>query len=338
MTRSIFKNEGYFKNFIDEFESILSKDKPELDEKKKQRRNLRISHMHEQIFIASYSLGLSKEELFLEYKKAVKSICESWTRELVNFKMGKEQKIFDQLYVYHHDSILRLLSIGILLNSVEQIRDIKSLLVELRIRNRLFDMLIKSVVPTHELTPETESYSPTAFNKIEKIVFENPIDEKKLIKYQRTWYSTLNNNYFQWKDSHLNKGYGFSGYWNFEAAALAKISGSNVAKIYDDVFFPTDLFLDSEQITEYPLPKGFRLLFAIDSLISELGGVRRSTKEILAARKSILQYKKLNVDSLREETSKYVDWIRKQYSHEISKEKLSSFAFKIESELERIEK
>lgn len=338
MTRSIFKDQTYFKNFIDELESIINKEKSELDEKKQLRRKVRVSHMHEQILIASYSLGLSREELKGKYKNVVISICESWTRDLVNFKMGRDQKIFDQLYVYHHDSILRLLSIGILLESKEEIVAIKALLEELKIKNRLFDMLIKSIVSTHELTTISESYCPKAFNKLEKIVLDNPLDEKKLIKHQKTWYSSLNKNYFQWKDTHLNKGFGFCGYWNFELATLAKISNAKTSKILDDVFFPTDLYLKSDHIHEYPIPNGFKLLFAIDTMIAEIGGIRRSTNEILAVRKRILQYKKLDSDNLEQEIKQYIDRVETNYSHDISKEKLSELKKTIESELQLIKK
>lgn len=337
MTRSIFKGETYFKNFIDELESIVNKEKPELDEQRQQRK-VRVSHMLEQILIASYSLGQSIEELKIRYKRAVDSVCESWTRDIVNFKIGREQKIFDQLYVYHHDSVLRLLSIGVLLDSKVEIEAIKTLLGELKVKNRLFDMLIESMVPTHELIPISESYCPKAFNKIEKIAFENPIDEKKLTKHQKTWYSTLNKNYFQWKDTHLNKGLGFCGYWNFELAALAKISNANTSKILDDVFFPTDLYHKSDQIHDYPIPKGFKLLLAIDSLIAEIGGVRRSTNEILAVRKAILQYKKLNLENLNQDINEFKNRVEIRYSHEIPRENLDSLIKQLSFELEQLEK
>lgn len=340
MARSIFKDEEYFSNYIKELKSILNKDITEynLDQKNLDERKVRESKMYERIFIASYSYGNTIEELRPLYQKAVNSVCNSWTREIVNFKMGREQKIFDQLYVYHHASVFRLLSIGVLLESKAEIEAIKTLLGELKVKNRLFDMLIQSIAPTHELTSIAESYSPTAFNKIEKIAFESPIDEKKLIKNHRTWYSTLNKNYFQWKDSHLNKGFGFYGYWNFEVAALAKISGANVSKLFDDVFFPTDLYLESDQIHDYPIPKGFKLLFAIDSLIAELGGVRRSTNEILAVRKGILQYKKLNPDELKQEIDKFKNWVKTRYAHEIAREKLDNLIRQMDFELEQLEK
>jgi len=131
---------------------------------------------------------------------------------------------------------------------------------------------------------------------------------------------------------------GFCGYWNFELAALAKISNANTSKILDDVFFPTDLYHKSDQIHDYPIPKGFKLLLAIDSLIAEIGGVRRSTNEILAVRKGILQYKKLNLENLKQEINEFENRVETRYSHEIPRENLDSLFKQLDFELEQLEK
>lgn len=339
MKRSIFKDISYFKSYIKELKTILSENNgiDYLDEMKTKRMKVRNSLYSEQILIASYSLGLPLTEIEKLYKETVISITSGWTEDIVKFKMGKEQRILDQLYVYHHYSILRLLAIGILLNvEIDLIKEVKSFLTKMNIRNKLFDKLISFRIPNHKIT--SNSYCPTAFNKIEKIAFEDPIDEKKLIKLQKNWYPSLNKNYFLWKDNHLNKGNSFFGYWNFELAAIAKINSLEVRDLHDNIFFPTDMFLGNDIVHEYITPKRFELLLSIDKLISKMGGVRRSTNDILSIRKDLLKGKKVNFDLMENKVIEFMKWIETNYLHEVSKEELKVYFDKIIIELNKLKK
>ena len=336
--RSIFKDTAYFTAFIKELQSILDDNasKPKLDDLKFKRMMVRNSLYREQILIASYSMGVPLKELKILYTDVVKSICSSWTEEIVKFKIGKEQRILDQLYVHYHDSMLRMLSIGVLFEAKEPIESLKQCLDRLKIRNRLFDQFIATLISEHQITTASDSYCPVAFNKLEKIAFDVPVEEKKLIYYQKNWYSTLNKNYFSWKDTHLNSGSGFYGYWNFALAAVAKINSFKVEKLYNNPFFPTDLFLKSETLHKYLITPELQLLLSIDELIAKLGGARRATKEILELRKEVLRTKKIKSELVQSKVSAYTSWVKSKYLHEGSLEELNPYFESIKRKLDKI--
>lgn len=331
--RAIFKNENNLAEFIKELQSILEHNKNLVleDEMKTKRMKVRNCLYREQILIASYSLGASLNEIENLYSDTVNEICENWQAEIVKFKMG--QKVLDQLYVYHHDSILRLISIGVLLDAHEELKKLKNKLKDLKISNCLFDKLISYKIPEHRITSKINSNCPTAFNKIEKLAFKEPIDEKSLIRHQINWYSTLNKNCFQWKDNHLNRGNIYFGYWSFSVAAIAKIASVNSDKLTSNVFFPTDMFLKRSTIYKYKISKEFKVLIQIDKLISKMGGVRRSTNEILALRKDILKMKNLKYEIIEKKVNEYIQWIRANYTHEVSLSELNPYFERINFEL-----
>lgn len=314
--RAVFRNEQYFKEYISELQSILVKNKNSIleDEIKNKRKNVRNCLYKEQILIAAYSLGTPINEIQNLYSETITSVCENWDDEIVKFKMGS--KILDQLHVYHHDSILRLISIGLLIDATEELRELKSKLGSLRITNRLFDKMINYHIPNHQITSEANSYCPTAFNKIEKLAFSKTIDEKGIVKFQKNWYVTLNKNYFQWKDTHLNRGNSFYGYWSFSVAAIAKINSINSDKLMENIFFPTDMFLKNNSNYKYQLSSELKLLITIDELINKMGGVRRSTNDILALRKEILQMKKPRIENIENRVNSYILWT-KNHNYEV---------------------
>lgn len=330
--RAVFRNEKYFKDYINVLQSILEKNKNSIlnDETKNKRMKVRNCLYKEQILIASYSLGTSINEIQNLYSDTVSAICENWDTEIVKFRMGSE--ILDQLYVYHHDSILRLISIGVLIDAIDELRELKNKLASLKITNRLFDKMISYHIPNHGITSETNSYCPTAFNKIEKLAFNETINEKSLVNFQKNWYSTLNKNYFQWKDTHLNRGNAYFGYWSFAVAAIAKINSIKSDKLFENIFFPTDMYMNTNSNYQYQLSGELKLLIRIDELICKMGGVRRSTNEILSLRKEILKMKKPKLENIESKVNAYIQWTKK-YNHEMPIEETRSFIDKIKTEL-----
>ena len=334
--RSIFRNEKYFIEYINELQSILVQNETKVldDEIKNKRMKVRNALYKEYILISSYSLGLSLEEIKPIYSDVVKAICENWDSDIVKFKMG--QKTLDQLYVYHHDSILRVISIGVLLDEFEELMKLKYLLEKLRINNRLFDKLLKYKIKDHTITIDEDSYCPTAFNKIEKLAFKEQIGIKDLDNYQKTWYSTLNKNYFQWKDTHLNKGNVFCGYWSFSVAALAKINSLSSEKLKENIFFPTDMFTKSTLNYKYQISNEVKLILRLDELISKLGGIRRSTNEILALRKDILKMKKPKFENIETKVNSYIEWIKGKHNQGVSLAELIPYFDRIETEMKEL--
>jgi len=335
--RALFKTEQYFEEYISELQSILDQNKDKVldDEMKNLRMKVRNCLYREQILIASYSMGASLKAIRKLYLDAVNSVSANYVGEVVKFKMGR--KIYDSLYVHHHDSILRLISIGILLDATEELKKLQNKLYALRITNRLFDKLINYKIPNHKITSAENSDCPTAFNRIEKIAFKEAPDEKSLIRLQTNWYSTLNKSYFLWKDSHLTRGRGYFGYWSFSIAAIAKIHSMNSDKLINNIFFPTDMFLGSNTIHQYSISKEMGLLKRIDELICKMGGIRRSTNEILALRKDILRMKKLKYEATEKKVNTYILKIRNDYTHEVPLSELAPYFDGIQMELSKLE-
>lgn len=334
MTRSIFKDKKYFDSYILSLEESESKANEailigDISSEKVERANLRKYHNQIQILVAKYSRGDNLSELKEFYPKIIKSIESSWSEKTVKFKMGKEQKIFDQLFLDHHSGLLRVLSIGVLLNiDNEYFQSILSVLKGLRINNRLFDLLIQSKIPEHQIADN--SYCPTAFNKLEKLVFETELNDKTAYKHQSSWYNGLNDKYFIWKDGHIS-GW-FFGYWNFELAAVLKIKNIDAKKCYSDIYFPTDMYLNNNEVYKYEIPDGYKLLFAIDKLIALCGGKRRSTNQILNGRKIILGRKKKSYPELEQIINEYITWVNGKYSYQLDKQELQVIEQEINKE------
>lgn len=331
--RSIFKNEKYFEKYIAVLKTIIDKNENRTfdDEVKNSRMKILNASDRESLLIASYSSGLPICHIRELFSDTVNSICKNWTSEIVKFRKG--QKLYDQLYVYHHDTILRVISIGVLLEDIVELKKIKNLLYDLKINNRLFDKLIKYKIPDHQITKSENSFCPTAFNKIEKLAFQEPINEKKLINFQKNWYALLNKNYFQWKDTHLNNRDSFRGYWSFSTAAIAKVNALNSEKLTENIFFPTDLFLMSDSHYQYHLSNHIKLLLRIDELICKMGGIRRSTNEILSLRKDILKMKKPKYETIENTVNTYIQRVTKNYSYEFSAFELDPYIENIQVEM-----
>ena len=315
--RAVFKNEEYFRAYIGERQSILLSNKDTILDDEMNNKWLKVQNClyKEQILIAKYSLGASLKEIQSLYSDTIDSIFENWNSEIVKFKMG--QKVFDSLYVYHHDSMLRLISIGVLFDATEELTKLRDKLSELNITNRLFDKLINYIIPSHNITSDSDSHCPTAFNKFEKLVFSDSLDDKKLVRFQNSWYPTLNKNYFVWKDTHLNRGKGYFGYWSFSVAAIAKINSLSSEKLLSNIFFPTDMLLRSNSIYVYQMSNELKLLKRIDELISKMGGIRRSTNDILSLRKDILKMKKPKFENIEISVNSYIQWLKDRYTHEV---------------------
>jgi len=334
--RSIFKNKTHFDLYIESQLEIKAKFDKELQsgeisiDNANWATSIHISGLI-RLLISKYSRGDTLGEIEVIYLNIISLIDKYWVREIVNFKMGRDQKIFNQLSLRFHSEMLQILSIGVLLDVEKKYFEsfIKKL-QELKVSNRLFDFLIQYKITEHKITED--SYCPTAFNKLEKFVFELDIDDKKAFKYLNSWYNGLNQNYFVWKDNHITKG--FFGYWNFELASILKVKNIEATKCYTNIYFPTDLYKRTNNITSYEIPSGYKLLFAIDELISLCGGKRRSSNQILNGRKIILGRKKKSYPDLQQIINEYISKVKEKYLYQLDEQEFQKIAQKIYKELE----
>ena len=85
----------------------------------------------------------------------------------------------------------------------------------------------------------TNDYKP--FVVLQKII-DLPVREAgaALVQYLEEWYSLHNEE--AWYDSHLRE-WGYTGYWSWEAAAIAKKMELDSSRFKDNPYFPYDIFL-----------------------------------------------------------------------------------------------
>lgn len=313
MTRSVFKDEIYFKNYIELIESIVSKAEGLIKSNIKNAIYLKRTngdYLH-YILIASYSWNKPIKELDNLYSILVDYICANWGQNLL-IKVGRDQKILNELLPDIHYSILDILSIGVLLgNKSTQFKKIRNWLNELNIENKVFDTLIKYELKDHKISQNSKG--PKYLEKFEAIVSPSNIEKSKLINYHKTWYGSLHQKHYGWKDNHLIRNDLFRGYWNFPIAAISKIHELDVSELYENIFFPTDLFIKNDTLFQYELTSELEFIIELDKVINTCKLYHIISSKLRSVRNSIFKEKKLKMDDLENELLKFKELVYKKF-------------------------
>jgi len=156
-----------------------------------------------------------------------------------------------------YDSLLSLISIAVLLDMDEQIfiRILKHW-QRYKIEDKLIEYLISFKIPNNEISSAV--LLPKTFELLISAI-EDESEKGVLVKLQQylnEWYK--NSRSCSWNNTHTTNQY--SGYWCFEAAAIAKIKGIDLSDTKFGEYFPYSFFNLPEQFKESKprVPKGMQ--------------------------------------------------------------------------------
>jgi len=240
--RTLYKNEKYFLKELNRINKWLAM--CEENDKKilEQGDELQPSH-----FYSYYSLGIKKLEVlyalrdkpFSEGKKTfvngIEMLLKSWHEN------------FDG-----YSDVLNMVSLGILLEIPDkQFQEIEQFVNKTDNNpnlkhwkpDALVGFMLNSRNTKREIPPKVYSNQYRFLNKIVKMPPEKAIEGLK--EYIEEWYD--DNKKAPWYNTHLRE-WGYSGYWSWEAAAIAKIMKLDDESLKDKPHYPYDLLHNKEEI------------------------------------------------------------------------------------------
>lgn len=297
MKRSIFKSKEYFDNYIINLQSSYDKmfQKIKNEEIKNSKLNWAKNNQLQMLYrllVVKYSRGEKIKNLIPIYDQIVNGITnEKWDENYVKFTYTKHKKIIktNQLSLNFHPLLINILCIGVLIDTQKlNFEKIKNFLNSFNIEHKLFDILLNYKIPNHFI--RESRYKLIQYKKLNELINKNNMQPKDIINYHTKWYQSLSSTFFNWKDSTI-KGNLFYGYWCFESAALSKIHNLDISCLYQNIYFPTDLFKNDGSNFKYDVSLENVLLINIDKTMNDVGEfwkIRNSSNEILKSRR-ILQ-------------------------------------------------
>ncbi len=196
--------------------------------------------------VAEYSLGNDVNTLTETYRNALDLLTNGgWitTTTKVNIKPNVYK---DQYTVEPHGKMLRMLSLGYLLNMSDQ--DFRILVDKIdqdNISDNLYEFIIQARFPDRvQKRPEEyntdQSVILKVYDKLRKATEQGDEEEaSKLVKQflEKDFYHKHSGFY----NSHKSKANTYYGYWSFEAAAVVKIMGLDDSSFIDNQYYPKDL-------------------------------------------------------------------------------------------------
>ncbi|MBQ4818857.1 PoNe immunity protein domain-containing protein [Aquimarina sp. MMG016] len=258
--RDSLKDKTYFTEFIEKKERLISRGHSLLDQGKVAVEM--IDTFKFDIFdkslskvIADYSIGLDLVIVKDNYLKILSDL-NVWKAKTTKVNLGIQYT--DRYTVEPHGKMLRMLSLGYLLNTSDQ--DFKILVDKIdrdNISDNLYEFIIKARFPDRvQKRPEEydtdQSVILKVYDKLRRATEQNDKEEAaKLVKefLEKDFYHKHSGFY----NSHKSKANTYYGYWSFEAAAIVKIMGLDDSSFIDQQYYPKDLV---HQSPEPPKKKG----------------------------------------------------------------------------------
>lgn len=247
--RDKLKDEKHFEKWISEFyqsvervENWILTGKTPAERVNIMKRSMVQSFIN--IILCKYSSNKSINELSSDLRKSIVLTHESWDGF---WNLEQEGRKFNQYILSAYDEMLRMLSLGYLLNI--QNEDFKKLVEVIDrdgVKDFLFEFIIRAKLEDREPISE-ESYReffgvPQTFDKLRKAIAEmDKTKSEKLVKefITKDWYK--NHKDAGWYNSHKSKHDTYFGYWSFETAAVVKIMSLDDSSFIDCQYYPKDL-------------------------------------------------------------------------------------------------
>ncbi|MBD0823319.1 PoNe immunity protein domain-containing protein [Aestuariibaculum marinum] len=313
MTRSVFREKEYFDEYISAKIRTFEKQQLKIQEGELSGNKLayakkdQLYNLYHQL-VAKYSRGDKIIELKPIFEKIVDGLTgEKWEENFVKFTYPKHKKVIvtNQLSLDFHNLMLNILSIGVLINGdIIYFTSLSKFLEFYNIEYKLFDIFLNFKIKNHSI--KESKYSLKQYKKLEDLINSKKITTDNLSTYHNKWFQSLSPSYFNIMSTTKNGM--FDGYWCFESAALARINLLNIEQLFDNVYFPTDLFNNDETFFKYQISLEIKLLNSIDKTMRDVGknwGIRNPSNEILISRRILQRYNKKRYTELEEQIGSY---------------------------------
>jgi len=179
----------------------------------------------------AYSLGESVQDLVSPAKEMITNYTKSWYPD-ADYSDGGD---------IPYSEFLTIVSIGVLLDTREELTTLHKLVKEVGYKDHLIDFLFKYVdtsggVSDHLLWPDDK-----ASQKLKEITQSTKPEAPKLIgEYMANDFYTKEN-FDDEYNSHKRNDNVYDGYWSFEAAALVKILNVDDSSFKDNPYYPHDM-------------------------------------------------------------------------------------------------
>ncbi|MFD0863743.1 PoNe immunity protein domain-containing protein [Sungkyunkwania multivorans] len=222
----IEKNDGFISKRIDKIKKLQEDEQRGVQNYPKSNEEI-ICSTYDTLFryqfsnlVAKYSLGANVTAINKQYHTLLEFIGHAWNKESGYIQM------------------VNMLSIGILLDiDRKQFEKLQALIDEARLEDYLIDLLIKSYNKRRMLSTNFLWRNPYA--SIEGIVEMSKSDKeealRKLKDYLKKWYKAIE------IKTHESKWNIHTGYWCWEAGALAKILELDDSQLKGEHYYPYDL-------------------------------------------------------------------------------------------------
>ena len=168
------------------------------------------------LLIAKYSSGVSTDELRSEFLQIAGTVEDCWGAE-------------------SYDENLRLLSLCVLFNAGDDIKDRVAKLIREKVE---IDSLIEYLYSGESQGSFSLCYPDVYSDMWDMLCGGNIAAIKGYL--QKKWYKSHRDSY--WYDAHKSKERLYFGYWAFEVAALMKVLNMDAAGLDGALYFPYDLY------------------------------------------------------------------------------------------------
>lgn len=223
--RDKLKDKEYFDRVISESEELLNNvnGKIKAGEIADERMNLIKSVIHStgiEEVKAKYSRGDELQGIRTDFL----DVMDSWDR------------------VYEEDSydkIVQVVPLMVLLQAPESLfKRVRDMIKASRLKDWLLDYFLLNSRKADSLS-DVELWIPKAYGELKSMVELDTVDAAGIKKYLSRWYNRSQG--CGWYDSHKSKNYVYTGYWAFEAGAIAKIHDIDDETLKDQKYYPYDL-------------------------------------------------------------------------------------------------
>ena len=206
---------------------------------------------HLKLLRLHYTAGQPIESLLPLYAEAVKWF-EAWHEAYRAYvaDIGRERKEdlredgspcqFEDLF--HFQLAVELVSVGVLLGDVQQVRRAANCLGRYRHTDMLFEAIVEPAFD--EPSPVDEFFHESPYDPLLDAIYTAKTPEEKIAfvkQYLDGWYSAFEG--VPWHNGHLvvtDEYSNYEGYWAFEAAAVCLIHGIDDASFRDHMVYPKD--------------------------------------------------------------------------------------------------
>ncbi len=250
--RDKLKDKNYFESYIYELDEMIALNNLNLE--KGRIPDVRVIWVKMNTFnyqlnkvIALYSIGASFEQITQEFLQVINIFfMEAWVEKSTKVHLGAN-KYLDQYTVESHGKMLRMLSIGYLLNIEENIFKILVNKIDVdNISDNLFEFIIKARIP-YRLQKREEDYDNDksiilrVYEKLRKAIkAKHKSDSITLIEEYLK--KDFNHKYSGFYNSHKSRANVYYGYWSFESVAIMSILGLDDRDLRDNKYYPKDIF------------------------------------------------------------------------------------------------